>query len=176
MRRWLMVAAGSLLLLPGAALGATATTPTETGPVGQPSSSVSIDGGLGWGALRLLLGLAVVIAVIAGIAWFMRRRQGIAPHVRGALPGLEMIGTVPLAPNRAIYALRMADEVVLVAVTEGAATVIGRRSGEEAAGIIGRPLISSTDPLARQIEASLDAARTADGSFAAKLRKFTVRP
>jgi len=160
-----------LLLLPALAHGQGA----ESGPVGKPSSSSSaLDGGMGWGVLRLFIGLGIVIAIIAGIAWFVRRRQGIVPRSRGALPGLEALGSLPLAPNRAIHAVRLGDEIILVAMSEGAATVVARRSGEEASMVLGESPALRGDPLAAQIESSLRTSR-ARGGMIGRLRQLTVR-
>lgn len=170
-RSWIWTTAG-LLLIPALAHGA----PAESGPVGQPSSTgPALDGGMGWGLLRLAIGLGIVIAVIAGIAWFVRRRQGIAPRSRGALPGLENLGSLPLAPNRAIHAVRLGDEVILVAMSEGAAAVVARRQGHEAAAVLGDASAVSNDPLVRQIESSLEESRRGSG-LVGRLRQLTVRP
>lgn len=65
---------------------------------------------------RLAIGLVLVIAVIAGIYWLLRRsgRGGAA----AGLATLPVVASAQLAPNRAVHLLRVGDELVLVGSAE----------------------------------------------------------
>ena len=114
---------------------APASTTTSTPPADPPASvvdpesrpipegsggPVSVGGDMGGTMLRLLLGLAVVVALIFGVWHVMKRvqrgRYPAAAEASGDLIGV--LATTPLGPNRALHIVRVADEVVLVGATD----------------------------------------------------------
>jgi flagellar protein FliO/FliZ len=120
LRRTLALAAGLLLVLPHAALAVTDSdlanmSTTGGGPDAAPR--LATGGGAGSG-LRVLLGLAVVLAVIFAIWWILKRTN------RGRTPGasksdaVTVLSTTAVGPNRNLHLVRVGGDVLLLGATE----------------------------------------------------------
>lgn len=83
--------------------------------------------------LRLVVGLAIVVALIYAIYRLLKRAN------RGGLPGrgdsLSIVATAPLGPSRAVHLLRVGPELVLVGSAEQSVTSLRVYSAEEAADL-----------------------------------------
>lgn len=82
---------------------------------------------------RLGLGLIVVVGLIYGVAWLVRRQKRSGKLRLGG--DLNVVATTQLGPNRAVHLLRVGDELVLVGSAEHGITPIRVYSGEEAAAL-----------------------------------------
>jgi flagellar protein FliO/FliZ len=109
---------------------------------------------------RMIVGLAIVIAVIYGVYWLLKaygRSKG------GALRDdcrMSVLATTTLAPNRSLHLVRVGDELVLVGSAEGGVS----------------PLRVYTPDEARRLDAdSLTPTPPQRGSFLEELRKRTAR-
>jgi flagellar protein FliO/FliZ len=128
-----------VLLAPAHALAASGTG--ENTPLNLPADggAKKITGASGSGSLvRTIVGLAIVLAVIYGVAWVLKQlKASKEERLRGS--GLESAAVVPLGPNRALHLVRAGSEFVLVGVAEHGVTPIRTYSEEEALelGIIG---------------------------------------
>jgi flagellar protein FliO/FliZ len=125
-------ALGLVLLAPAGALAATGTgedtpltLPADTGAkhVSGPSSGGSL--------VRTFVGLAIVLAVIYGVAWVLKQVKA-SKEDRQRGTSLESTAVVPLGPNRALHLVRAGRELVLVGVAEHGVTPIRTYSEEEA--------------------------------------------
>jgi flagellar protein FliO/FliZ len=126
------------VLAPAAALAA---AHGEDTPLNLPAdqgakhvSPVSSGGSL----VRTVVGLAIVLAVIYGIAWVLKQVKS-SKEERHRGSGLQSTAVVPLGPNRALHLVRAGRELVLVGVAEHGVTPIRTYSEEEALelGLIG---------------------------------------
>jgi flagellar biogenesis protein FliO len=66
--------------------------------------------------VRLIVGLAVVLAVIYGVYWLLRSRarsRGVRTDGR-----LDVVATAALGPNKAVHLVRVGDELVLLGTGE----------------------------------------------------------
>jgi len=132
------VAAVALLLgaLPARALAARAggeSTPVDLTGASDQGSHVGGGGSL----VRTIVGLAVVIGVIYGVAWVLRQvKASRQPRATGA--GLASLASVPLGPNRAVHLVRAGRDLVLLGVAEHGVVPIRTYSEDEArdAGLI----------------------------------------
>jgi len=109
------------LLLPALALAdrASERTPLDLGD-GAEAPPADVGGG---SLARVIAGLFVVVAVIYGVTWLLKRMKRIGTPGEGAL---ETVSTVSLAGGGALHLVRVGDEVLLVgAGTHGAATLRG---------------------------------------------------
>jgi flagellar protein FliO/FliZ len=127
-----------VLLAPASALAASGTG--EDTPVNLPADSGAkhISGGGGGSLVRTIVGLAIVLAVIYGVAWVLKQvKSSKEERLRGG--GLESAAVVPLGPNRSLHLVRAGSEFVLVGVAEHGVTPIRTYSEEEALelGILG---------------------------------------
>ena len=97
-----------------------------------------VGGGGGGSIVRTIIGLAVVIGLIYGVAWVLKQvKAGKQERSTGA--GLASVASVPLGPGRSVHLLRAGSELVLVGVAEHGVTPI--RTYDEAqaraAGLLG---------------------------------------
>jgi flagellar protein FliO/FliZ len=125
-----------LLHAPALALAAGESTPLNL-PADQPRKLETVGGGSS-GLVRTIVGLAVVIAVIYGIAWVLRQVKS-AREERTSGYGLQHAATIPLGANRSLHLVRAGRELVLVGVAEHGVTPIRTYTEDEAIdlGLIG---------------------------------------
>ena len=134
-----------------------------TGGGSQAATTHATSGGSSY--LRLVIGLAIVIALVFGIRKLLKRTQKGRTH--SATAHLAVVATTPLAQNRAVHLVRVGDELVLVGSAEQGVT----------------PLRVYTPSEARTLEQTLDASApftetsggAGIGSFLHDLRKRTAR-
>jgi flagellar protein FliO/FliZ len=85
-------------------------------PAEAPSRAAELGGG-GGSFARTMIGLAVVVAVIYGIAWVLRQVKQ-SKEERSSGFGLSSEAVVPLGPNRSVHLIRAGRELVLVGAAE----------------------------------------------------------
>lgn len=142
MHRLLAPLAACCLLLhaPALALAAGESTPLNL-PADQPRKLETVGGGSS-GLVRTIVGLAVVIAVIYGVAWVLRQVKS-AKEERTSGYGLQHAATIPLGPNRSLHLVRAGRELVLVGSAEQGVVPIRTYSEEEARDL---GLLEDDDP------------------------------
>ena len=128
-----------VLLAPAGALGATGTG--ENTPLSLPADggAKKVTTASGSGSLvRTFVGLAIVLAVIYGIAWVLKQVKR-SKDDRGQGTSLETTAVVALGPNRSLHLVRAGRELVLVGVAEHGVTPIRTYTEDEAIdlGLIG---------------------------------------
>jgi flagellar protein FliO/FliZ len=144
MKRFLLaggVAATTLIWQVEAALAA--ASDTEKTPVNLPLDQVQSQAGggssnsTGGGLMRTFFGLLVVVAVIYGLYWILKKvKAAQADQASGS--GLHSLASLPLGANRSLHMIRAGREIVLVGVAEHGVAPIRTYSEEEAyeAGLI----------------------------------------
>jgi len=93
--------------------------------------------GGGGSIVRTIVGLAIVIGVIYGVAWVLRQvKASKQPRATGS--GLATLASVPLGPNRSVHLVRAGRDLVLLGVAEHGVVPIRTYTEEEAytAGLI----------------------------------------
>lgn len=131
-----------VLLAPAGALAATGTG--ENTPLSLPADggAKKVTTASGSGSLvRTFVGLAIVLAVIYGIAWVLKQVKR-SKEERGQGTSLETTAVVALGPNRSLHLVRAGRELVLVGVAEHGVTPIRTYTEDEA---IDLGLISEDD-------------------------------
>src|SRR5436305_10615709 len=90
-----------LLALPARALAGPVQGPNEKTPVnlGQAPAQHASTGGSGGSFFRMLFGLLVVVGVIYGVYWLLKKVKA-GKEERASGRGLSTIATLPLGPNR----------------------------------------------------------------------------
>ena len=129
----------TLALAAPAALAASGEDKTPL-DLGEESTqrAVATDGG--GGIPRMIVGLAIVLAVIYGLSWVVKQVKA-SKEGQATGSGLETLSTLPLGPNRAVHLVRVGSELVLLGSAERGVSTI-RTYGEDeaiAAGLIGAP-------------------------------------
>jgi len=128
----LLLAFAVTLIFAGPAAAAE-TTPVDTTPLpesvtGGGSAAVSTTSGAG-AISRMVVGLGIVLVVIFGVYWLLKRVYGGRSGARIG-EGLDVVATVGLGPNRTLQLVRIGDEFVLVGVA--GETVTGIRTWDAA--------------------------------------------
>jgi flagellar protein FliO/FliZ len=124
-----------VLLAPAYAHAATGTgedTPLRLPADGGAGGVRNHTGASGSGSLvRTFVGLAIVLAVIYGIAWVLKQVKT-SKADRGQGTSLETTAVVALGPNRSLHLVRAGRELVLVGVAEHGVTPIRTYTEDEA--------------------------------------------
>jgi flagellar protein FliO/FliZ len=104
--------------------------PSVTGAAEDASRAVGVSTS---GAIaKMVVGLAIVLAVIFGVYWLLRS-AGRSKRKMGAADGrIEVLSTAPLAPGKSLHLVRVGDDVVLVGAAEQSVTPLRSWSGEDA--------------------------------------------
>ncbi len=161
---------GCLLLAPAAFAADGESTPLHlTQPkVNVQQAAPSAGGGL----VRTIVGLLVVLGVIYGLYWVLKKVKHSKDTI-AAGEGLETLATLPLGANKSLHLVRAGREIVLLGTAENAIAPIRRYSEAEARtlGLIeGPPTV--TVPMGATL-ASLEPAPAPKG-FMNALRSKTV--
>ena len=126
------------------------TPPTKPGGENAPlnlsgsagTSHATSSGGAS--IVRTIVGLAIVIAVIWGLAWIMRqvkaRREGVG-DAGSSSAGLASVAALALGSGRAVHLVRAGNDYVLLGSTEHGVAPIHRYTEEQAleAGLLAEP-------------------------------------
>jgi flagellar biosynthetic protein FliO len=91
-----------------------------------------IASGAGSAALHMLLGLAVVTALIFGLYKILKRSSAKGDKTAQDDGWMQVVSTTPLGPSRALHLVRVGNEVVLLAASEQSVTPVRIYAGEEA--------------------------------------------
>jgi flagellar protein FliO/FliZ len=93
------------------------------------TSSTATSGGAS--IVRTIVGLAIVIAVIWGLAWILRQvKSGREPNVSST--GLASVAALTLGSGRSVHLVRAGNDYVLLGSTEHGVAPIHRYTEEEA--------------------------------------------
>jgi flagellar protein FliO/FliZ len=136
------VAAVALLLaapMAAVARAASAAGPGESTPVDLTGASKPGTSHIGGGGsiVRTIVGLAIVIGVIYGVAWVLRQvKASRQPRATGT--GLASLASVPLGSGRSVHLVRAGRDLVLLGVAEHGVVPIRTYTEDEAraAGLV----------------------------------------
>jgi flagellar protein FliO/FliZ len=123
--------------VPALALAAAAPARGERTPVDLSGGAHAAHVGGGGSIVRTIVGLAIVIGVIYGLAWVLRQvKAGRQERATGV--GLASVASVPLGQGRSVQLVRAGCELVLVGVAEHGITPLRVYREDEArdAGLI----------------------------------------
>jgi flagellar protein FliO/FliZ len=102
-----------------------------------PASSATHSTSSGPSIVRTIVGLAIVIAVIWGLAWILRQvKGGRTPELEGV--GLTSLGALTLSTGRSVHLVRAGSDYILLGSAEQGVVPIHRYTEEEAreAGLV----------------------------------------
>ena len=155
--------------------------PNEKLPIPEGSDGpVSVSGDAGGTLIRLVLGLGVVVGLIAGVWFVMKRIQRSrypAMDDRNTSGLIDVLATTSLGPNRSLHLVKVGEEIVLVGSTDQSVAPITRIGAEDAAALAGagaqEPKAFRGDPGAAARTRAQQSA--ADQSVVDRLRAMTAR-
>jgi flagellar protein FliO/FliZ len=117
---------------PAAAFTPPSKTSGESAPLNLNTATTGSHTSSGGASLvRTIVGLAIVIAVIWGLAWILRQvKAGREPHV--ATTGLASVAALTLGSGRTLHLVRAGSDYVLLASAEHGVVPIHRYTEEQA--------------------------------------------
>jgi flagellar biosynthetic protein FliO len=134
-------------------------------------ASEGASAGGGGAAIRMLLALGIVIALIFGLYKLLRRTtKGNGGAIR-ADGRITVVASAPLAPSRSLHLVRVGEELVLVGAGEQSVTPIRVYSADESR----RMALDDPDDGMRPFGPAAGASPGFLGSFTDSLRKLTAR-
>jgi flagellar protein FliO/FliZ len=153
----------TLALAPAALAASGENTPLH---LSGSTTTTHVAAGASSGILRTVVGLVIVVALIYGVAWVLKRvkRHGVGGASGN---GLTQLASLPLGAGRSIALIRAGKEVVLVGIAEHGVTPI--RTYTEAEVIAGG--IDSPEDQTRDYEPAEDR----PPGLVHILRRLTVR-
>lgn len=123
---WLLAAPAAL----AAASGEDTPLNLDDAPKGSPAEKAAETGG-GGGIARMIVGLALVLGVIYGLAWVLKQIKS-SKDAEATGTGMTQVSSLPLGPGRSVHLLRVGDELLLVGSAEKGVTPLRRYGLEEA--------------------------------------------
>jgi flagellar protein FliO/FliZ len=131
---------GCLLTAPAAFAANGENTPLKLDD-GAPATTA--QGASGGSLVRTIVGLFVVLAVIYGLYWVLKKVKSSKDSAASG-SGLETLATMPLGTNRALHLVRAGREIVLIGTAENSISPIRRYSEDEARalGLIDAPTVT----------------------------------
>lgn len=75
---------------------------------------------LGSSLIQLVGGLAVVVALLLGSLWLIKRLSG----PRGAASGLKVLGAAPVGTRERVVLVELADKVLVLGVTQSSVNTL----------------------------------------------------
>jgi len=92
----------------------------SSAPVVVPPVS-ALSSGIGSQLMQLVLGLGLVVALIFGLAWLLRRVQRTGPAGNQVI---ELVGSRALGPRDRLVLVQVGNEQVLLGVSPGSITAL----------------------------------------------------
>jgi flagellar protein FliO/FliZ len=106
-------------------------TPLHLGSTSAAAHTSSSTSSGGASIVRTIVGLAIVIAVIWGLAWILRQvKSGREPNVSSS--GLSSVAALTLGSGRSVHLVRAGNDYVLLGSTEHGVAPIHRYTEEQA--------------------------------------------
>ncbi len=113
----------------------------NSGSVSKTASSAGASGSI----VRTIVGLAIVIAVIYGLSWIVRRSKAARSPATGT-GGLEQIASLPLGAGRSVSLVRVGSELHLLGIAEHGVSRIRTFTEAEARAAGLTPDVASEQP------------------------------
>lgn len=123
----------------GAGTGADATLPTTpaqpatTAPVAPATAPVTMPSGSATGSLlQTLFALVAVLALLAGLAWVLKRY---GPKVGGGTANLRIVGSLNLGGRERLLVVEVGDQWIVVGASPGRVNALATMPRQESAGV-----------------------------------------
>lgn len=124
--------------------------------------------GAGGSIIRTVVGLAIVIAVIYGLAWLVRHLKADKKNQASGF-GIEQVASLPLGTGKSVALVRVGTELHLLGISEQSVTTI-RSFTEDEAIDFGLPVSAPGEQPAIATETGPPIVRAVE-----TLRRLTVR-
>jgi flagellar protein FliO/FliZ len=108
------------------------TTPLPPEITGGADESGATRSGSTGAIARMVVGLAIVLAVVYGVYWLLRKTSGGRRGAVRADGGMDVVASLPLGQTRGLHLVQVGDELVLVGVGEQGVTRVHAWGPDEA--------------------------------------------
>jgi flagellar protein FliO/FliZ len=125
---------------PPAAAVAPAAQPQQPAPITMPAAASPSAGNL----LQTILALVFVLAILAGLAWFMKRY---GPRAGGGSANLRVVGALSLGGRERIMVVEVGDQWIVVGASPGrinALATMPKQEGVEPSAVLAAHLPPAT--------------------------------
>lgn len=85
-----------------------------------PAAAETVTPELGSTLIQLVGGLSVVIVLLLGSLWLIKRLSG----PRGGASGLKVLGAAPVGPRERVVLVELADQVLVLGVTQSSVNTL----------------------------------------------------
>jgi flagellar biosynthetic protein FliO len=106
--------------------------PADVSGAGGATVSTHVATGTGGAALHMLLGLAIVLALIFGLYKLLKRSAAKNDKTLADDGWMGVLSTTPLAPSKSIHLVKVGDELILLGASDGSVTPIRVYGPDEA--------------------------------------------
>jgi flagellar biosynthetic protein FliO len=103
-----------------------------SGAGGAKVPTTHIASGTGSAALHMLIGLAIVVALIYGLYKLLKRSANKNDKTVGDDGWMGVVSTTPLAASRSLHLVRVGEELILLGASDGSVTPIRVYGADEA--------------------------------------------
>jgi flagellar biosynthetic protein FliO len=97
-----------------------------------------------WIVLRTLLSLAAIVALMLGLAWFMKKFMHAGKGARRSLVDVELLGHRSLQPRTSVYVLKVLNRVLVVGASEHGMQTLSEISDPETLASVEDRMIPGT--------------------------------
>lgn len=142
------------LMLIGAATNTvvTAVAAAAPGPVAAAATSASPTSMAG-GGLQVLFGLVVVMALLAGAAW-MLKRFGPVRGIGGA--NIKIVGGVSVGNRERVMVVEVADQWIVLGVAPGRVNALATLPRQEGTALTAQPATESAPNFSSWLKRTID--------------------
>jgi flagellar biosynthetic protein FliO len=96
-----------------------------------------------WLWLKMLGSLLLIVGLIIGTMWLLKKFMAFSKPAQGAGIAMEIAGVLHLGPRRAVYAVKAGSQVVLLGVAEHSVTYLTELTDTLTPGVDGSPFASA---------------------------------
>jgi flagellar protein FliO/FliZ len=119
-----------------------------SGVGGATAPAAHVASGTGSAALHMLIGLAIVLALIFGLYKLLKRSASKNDKSVADDGWMGVLSTTPLAPSKSLHLVRVGDELILLGSSDGSVTPIRVYGAEEARRLGVDPRLAQALPAA----------------------------
>nr|WP_314544446.1 flagellar biosynthetic protein FliO [uncultured Massilia sp.] len=116
-----------------ATLPTTPAQPATTAPVAPATAPVTMPSGSATGSLlQTLFALVAVLALLAGLAWVLKRY---GPKAGGGTANLRIVGSLNLGGRERLLVVEVGDQWIVVGASPGRVNALATMPRQESAGV-----------------------------------------
>jgi flagellar protein FliO/FliZ len=106
--------------------------PADVSGTGGAKVTAHVASGASGAAVHMLLGLAIVVALIFGLYKLLKRSSNKNDKTAPDDGWMGVLSTTPLAPSRSLHLVRVGEELILLGSSDGSVTPIRVYTADEA--------------------------------------------